>query len=169
MTNNNRFYWDSCAWLGLVNQEQSKMEALADIYEQARKGKFELWTSTISFVEVYQLDVERRFEEKPYKEENLEIIEQLFEQDFIKLIPVDMEIARCARRLRRQIKGLQKAADSVHLASALRWSLDELHTYDQNDLLHLDGKLKSKNGDYLKICVPSIQDLPLFEESPGDE
>jgi predicted nucleic acid-binding protein len=88
----------------------------------------------------------------------------MFEQEFIKLVPVDLEVAKLARRLLREQDGLTKRPDAVHLASAIRWSLDTLHTYDGTDLLHLDSKLKTKSGQILRITPPDDPpDGPLFQ------
>jgi hypothetical protein len=59
--------------------------------------------------------------------------------------------------------GLKKRTDAIHLASALKFSVDALHTYDGSDLLHLDGKVPDKKGRKLSICVPDKDsDGPLF-------
>lgn len=162
-----KVYWDANIWLGLVNGEAAKIRAIECIYEFAKKGTYEIYTSTMSFVEVFRLHSELHIP-KPLPENNLDTIEEMFEQDFIKLIPVDMEIARNARRLRRQLD-FKGAPDSIHLASALRWSVDALHTYDGNDLLKFDGQLRSHNGQLLHISEPDFPPLDgsLFPELGG--
>lgn len=160
-----KFYWDSCAWLGLLNGEPEKKRELEIVYNSARKGECEIWTSTFSLVEV------NRFEDevgkaKPLEPERLIQIAKLFEQPFVKLVALDLEIARNAQKLVRETSGLRKKTDAVHLASALRWSVDALHTYDNDDLLHLDGKLLDKRGNSLRICYPDEHsDGPLFAQN----
>ena len=157
-----RIYWDSCAWLGLINGEESKKKPLEAVYNSARSGRAELWTSTLSFVEVFRLK-EEEHAPKPYGEGNLDIIEEAFRQEFVKLVPVDMEIGVLARCLRREHKGLSKLGDAIHLASALRWSVDCLMTFDSDDLLHLDKKIRDKSGKFLQICPPAdFLSGPLF-------
>lgn len=148
-----RFYWDSCAWLGLLNGEDDKKRELEIIYKGAQNGHYELWTSTFSLVEANRYDTEKN-RAKPLEPDNLRMIEEFFEQAFIKLIPLDMEIAKSARRLYRETPGLGKKADAVHLASALRWPVNAMHTYDGCDLLHLSGKLVGRSGEALLICTP---------------
>ena len=93
-------------------------------------------------------------------------IDEVFEQEFIKLVPLDVEVAKFARKLLRQHSGLKKRPDAIHLASALRWPVDVMHTYDGNDLLHLDGKMKGKTGSLLRIAPPDDPpDGPLFQAS----
>jgi predicted nucleic acid-binding protein len=160
----NKVYWDANMWLGLINGESAKIRAIEFIYQSAKKGTYDIYTSTMSFVEVFRLRSEAQLT-KPLPESNLDIIEKMFEQDFIKLISVDMEIARNARRLRRQLE-FKGAPDSIHLASALRWNVDALHTYDGCDLLKFNNQLKSHNGQLLRICEPEEpQDGPLFDQT----
>jgi predicted nucleic acid-binding protein len=149
-----RAYWDSCAWLGLINAEPAKVKSLEYIFEAARRGQYEIWTSTLAHVEVFRLKIEENLP-KPYDEDSLDKIRAALEQPFVKLIPLDLEIGRKARQLRRDLSGLRSPADAIHLASALIKSVDPLHTWDGSHLLPFDGKLACKNGKLLRICVPS--------------
>ena len=164
-----RAYWDSCAWLGLLNSEPAKVKPLRHLYESARRNQFEIWTSAIAYVEVFRL-VSETNDSKPLGDENLDLIRDVIEQPFVKLIPVDMEIGREARRLRRQLPNFKGAGDAVHLASAIKWNVNPLHTWDGAHLLHLDKKLKCKDGTTLEICRPSNPESgPLFaEKEVGD-
>ena len=158
-----RVYWDACVWLGLINGEPNKLRAVEYVYNSARSGTYEIWTSTMSYVEVFRIKAEEG-KPKPYNASVLDKIEEMFEQDFVKLVPVDVEVAKLARRLLREHDKLKKRPDAIHLASAIRWSVEELHTYDGNDLLHLDGKLKTKAGTILRITPPNDPpDGPLFQ------
>ena len=158
-----RVYWDACVWLGLINGEASKKRAVEYVYNSARAGTHEIWTSTMSYVEVFRIKGEEA-NPKPYAATGLDKIEAMFEQEFIKLVPIDVEVAKLARRLLREHDKLKKRPDAIHLASAIRWSIDQLHTYDGNDLLHLDGKLKTKAGTVLRITPPDDPpDGPLFQ------
>lgn len=161
-----RVYWDANVWLGLINGEPNKIRAVDYIYNAARTGTHEIWTSTLAFVEVFRIAGEEKLS-KPYSDGNLDKIEEMFEQDFIKLVPVDVEVAKLARRLRREHSGLSKGPDAIHLASAIRWSVETLHTFDKADLLHLDNKLKMKSGLLLRIVKPEEPSAgPLFETPP---
>lgn len=149
-------------WLGLVNGEPKKIAAIEYQYEQAQRGQSELYTSTIAYVEVFRLRSEQT-EKIPLPQAGLDIIQDAIEQDFVKLIPVDMEIGRNARKLRRQLVSFQGAADSVHLASALRWGVDALFTYDKAHLIAQNGLLTDHFGRPLRICEPEgPPPLPLF-------
>jgi predicted nucleic acid-binding protein len=157
-----RLYWDSCAWLGLLNGEQHRLRALEAIFTNARDGHYEIWTSTYTLVEVNRYSHENG-QRKPLDDSNLEKLRAFFLQPFIKLIPVDEQIATSARKLIRETPGLSKRPDAVHLASAIKWSLEDIHTYDGSDLLHLSGLINNKSGHPIKICVPDEEsDGPLF-------
>lgn len=106
---------------------------------------------------------------KPISPESLRALDEMLFQPFVKLVPVDVDIAKRARKLIRETPGLGKKPDAIHLASALRWSVPTLHTYDGNDLLHLDGKFKCDDGTVLKICEPEMPDGGLFARSGQQE
>lgn len=132
------------------------------IYEAARRNDYVIWTSTLSLVEVNRKDDEAG-KPKPLDPKALAEITNLMEQPFVKLVPVDLEIAKSAQRLIREVPKLSKRPDAIHLASAIKYSVDALHTYDGSDLLHLDGKVSDKKGRPLTICVPDKDsDGPLF-------
>ena len=160
-----KLYWDSCAWLGLINGEVDKRRELEIVYEHAKQGKYQLWTSTLSVVECRRLATEDKLP-KPLSDENEKTINDFFLQPFVMPIPVSLDIAESARKIWRATVGLGKYQDAVHLASALRWDTPVMHTYDREDLLHLDGRFKCKNGETLKICYPDeTTDGPLFAKA----
>ncbi len=102
---------------------------------------------------------------KPMSDEHLKTIQNLFKQPFVKPIPLAVDIADRARELWRNTKGLKKWQDAIHLASALRWDCNVLHTYDHDDLLHLSMMFPCKNGEKLPICYPDeTTDGPLFAD-----
>ena len=157
-----RLYWDSCAWLGLLNGEADKKRELGIIYANAQRGSFELWTSTLSILEARRLESEKEAK-KPLSAENLRTIAAVFRQPFVKLIPMALDVSEHARELVRATPGLTKWQDAVHLASALRWDAVMFHTYDKEDLLHLSERFSCRNGRPLPICYPSeTADGPLF-------
>ncbi len=157
-----KYYWDSNMWLGLVNGEPRKIAAIEYHYELARKGQSEIFTSTLAYVEVFRLQSEQVLT-KPLPQTGLDAIQDAIEQDFVKLIPVDMEIGRNARKLRRQLVGFEGAADAVHLASALRWGVDAMFTYDKAHLIAQNGLLQDHFGRQLRISEPDDPPmLPLF-------
>ena len=157
-----RIYWDTCAWLGFLNGEPDKKRELEIVYEKARKTKYELWTSALSVVETRRLKSEEQLP-KPLDKATGEIIRDLFRQRFVFVVPLTLVISEELRDIFRATPKLGKWQDSVHLATALAWDADVLHTYDHDDLLHLSMKLTCKNGELLPICYPDeTTDGPLF-------
>jgi predicted nucleic acid-binding protein len=160
-----KLYWDSCAWIGLINGEANKKRELEIVYSNAKNGLCQIWTSTLAFVEVNRFEDEHG-KPKPLERDKGEVIGNLFRQTFVKPIPMDVEIAHRARDLTRETVGLGKFKDAVHLASALRWDIPIMHTYDRVDLLHLSGKFTCKSGSRLEICYPDeTTDGPLFAQA----
>lgn len=160
-----RIYWDTCAFIGLLNGEADKQRELEIVYGLARSGKAELWTSTLSMIECRRLKVEQHAA-KPLDEHNDMKISDIFNQPFIKPIPLASDIAADARGLWRRTVGLSKYQDAVHIASAVRWNIELMHTYDHEDLLHLSEKLACRNGNPLSICYPdNTTDGALFEHA----
>lgn len=165
MADHERVYWDSCAWLGLANAEEDRVGPLRNLYIQAQRGSLEIWTSTISIVEANRLDAEYN-QPKPISKESLRALDDLFFQPFVKLVSIDAGIARDARLLIRETPKLSKKPDAIHLASAIFWSIPVLHTYDGNDLLHLDGDKTCRDGTALRICKPGEEtNGGLFDKS----
>lgn len=154
------YYWDACAWLGLINQESKKHRELEIIWKAAENGDCRIITSTLSQVEVFKKRCEDN-DPKPLSEEADKEIAGLFQQPHIDLAALDPNIAETARGLRR--KHALKAPDSIHLATAAYWNCDVMQTYDRDDLLVLDGKVMRRDGKSLAIAIPDATvDGPLF-------
>ncbi len=174
-------YWDSCAWIGLVNAEPDKLHPLRSIWEDAQKGEYEIWTSAYVHLEVFKAKNENGDPLSP--ESSDEIIEAMLSQGFVKRVQLDTEIAKLARDLRRSLdaQGLKSRPDALHLATAVYWNLDELHTWDKKHLLGLNGHVTRRDGQPLLIRIPGPEVMgPLFAEpdaqpqsksvqSPADE
>lgn len=162
MTDLTKTYWDACAWLGLINQEATRYDPLSRIYETARRGGLEIWTSAFTYAEVFKKKCEAGVIASLDDESEKEISD-ILSQDFIKIVPVDAIIGTNARKLLRAHHVLKKPQDAIHLATALWWNLNMLHTYDGSELLPLDGALPCRDGKMLQICVPSDEIIgPLF-------
>ena len=147
-------YWDSCNWIGLINEDPGKIEPLRYIYQQGQNGEIEIFTSTFALAEVFRLKCEDS--EKQLPEEKDQIFEETLDQDFVVYVQLTREIGRYARRLLRRTEGLRVPQDAIHLASAAWHNVDELQTFDGNHLLHLDGKVERRDGQKLKICTPQV-------------
>lgn len=143
-----RVYWDACAWLGLLNEEADKSQDLESVWNGASHGKVEIWTSAFCIAEVYKVKCEGDW--ASVTPENDAKINNLFDQDWVKVAQLDSEIAKLAKQLLRSHEKLKKPSDAVHLATAIYWDVDQLHTYDGSDLLGLTVQIAS--GKELAIC-----------------
>lgn len=150
MADPTKIYWDSCAWIGLVNGEPDKLPALHAVYGHARRGRVEIWTSTMAVVEANRLATEMQMA-KPIPPASIAKLDGLLFQPFVKLINLDQVVAKRARKVLRETVGLGKKPDAVHLASAIIWSIPVFHTYDRDDLLHLNGTIVCADGSPMEI------------------
>lgn len=162
MSDRRRVYWDACAWLGLLNGEADKNAGLMQVWRKAEQGELEIWTSAFCIAEVYRLKCEDEW--TALVPENDAKINNLFDQDFVKVVQLDSEIAKLAKTLLRTHAKLKKPSDGIHLATAVYWEVDQLHTYDGSDLLGLKVPLLS--GGELAICKADMVDGPnLFNQT----
>jgi len=149
-----KLYWDSCAFLGLINNEAAKHAQCKAVWEQAVRGDAEIYTTFFAFAEVYKAKCEGG--RKPLLASEEDRVVQFLNQEFVLGVVVDETIGTAARRLMRQYVQCKKPSDAIHLATALRMNVDEMHTYDGSDLLSLDGQVRRQDGALLRICVPNV-------------
>lgn len=165
-----KVYWDACAWIGFINAEPGKLFSLRSIWEEAQRGKYQIWTSVYSYLEVYKA---KDGDGSRVKETSLEKIEAIFSQDFVERVQLDSVVAKLARdlRIKHDEDGLSNRPDAIHLATAVHHNLEELHTWDQSHLLGLNGKINRRDGVLLPIIKPAGDHVagPMFEGLPGDD
>jgi predicted nucleic acid-binding protein len=154
MTDRKKVYWDACAWLGLLNGEPDKAAELEVVWRKAEHGEVEIWTSAFCIAEVYKAKCEGgsvglapEFDEQ---------INNMFDQDFVQIAQVDLRVARLAKELLRTHSKLSKPSDGIHLATAMLWNVEQLHTWDKSDLLGL--VVQRADGVDLEICKPNMID-----------
>ncbi|MEL7685493.1 PIN domain-containing protein [Citromicrobium bathyomarinum] len=154
MTERRRVYWDACAWLGLISGEPDKATELEVVWRKAERGEVEIWTSAFCIAEVYKVKCEKgRIGLSPEYDAQ---IDNLFDQDFVHVTQVDIAVARLAKKMLRGDNKLKKPSDGIHLATAMIWNVDQLHTYDDSDLLGL--AVSRLDGEPLEICRPDMID-----------
>ena len=153
-----RVYWDACTFLGLINEELGKHTDCLDVWQEAESGETIILTSFFTFAEVYKAKCEGKA--RPLDEEGDRQIEAVLQQSFVEGALVDEGIGISARRLMRQFEDCKKPSDAIHLATAMRLNVDEMHTFDGSDLLRLDGQVQKANGESLTICTPAKAPSP---------
>lgn len=147
-----RVYWDSCCFLGLINQESGKVADCTGVWKEAESGKTVIYTSFFTFTEVIRAKCEGPI--KPLPEADDVKIVHLLSQSWIRPLVLDERIALAARKLLRLHPECKKPSDGIHLASALSMNLEEMHTYDGSDLLMLSGKVLRLDQKPQVICLP---------------
>lgn len=127
-------YWDACCFTSYINGDVGRLPVLEAILDevQADKGKSIIVTSVMSKVEVaFSLEEQTRRQLSPAEETRIAAL--WADTSVVRLIEFHELIADDAQRLVRMImaQGLSlKAADAVHLATAMRYRASAFHTYD---------------------------------------
>ena len=150
-------YWDSCCFIGLIQQEAGRYLACKSLYAVAERGDLIIVTSSLTLAEVCKVRCERNANKKDgLPEENDHVLYNFFNNDFFELVDVSPVIATSARSLFRRHPESGKPNDALHLATALFRSVDEMHTFDGNDLLALNGQIQRRDDEPLPIKIPEI-------------
>lgn len=158
-----KVYWDACVWFAIVKQESARFRLANHVLELARRGEVEIWTSSLTLAEVFKKQCGAPG--APHVgllESEDQTFEEFLMQDFVVEVQLDHAIGITARRLLRKHPALKKPADALHLATAVHWNLDEVHTFDGTNLLPLAGLVNRRDGQLLKICAPPEPPLDLF-------
>jgi predicted nucleic acid-binding protein len=151
-------YWDACVFLSYINGVADRLPDIDGLLEQAAKRSIRLITSAVTVVEVAMAETERTSDVlDPQAEVKIAGLWQ--PPSPIDLVDFHPLIAAGAVRIIRDgiPKGWRlKPLDAIHLATAQRMAVDEIHTY-------------SKDWDRYapvlgcKICRPFLEEphLPL--------
>jgi predicted nucleic acid-binding protein len=149
-------YWDACVFHALFGSEQGRVDVCLRIEKAASKGDVHIYTSTATFVECVWVktitDPTGKLNKLSPNHE--EVIKKYFMRTYIRPIICDRPIAESARALLWQYPRL-KPKDAIHVASALSQQVEVMHSYDNDDLVVLNGKIGSPP---LKICYPGDND-----------
>lgn len=149
-----RVYWDACTWIGLINREANKLDACEYVLKEAESGRLEVWTSAFTLAEVFKKKCSAG--QVGLTAADDVSFEDYLRNDYIVRVNVDDEIGTEARRLLRKFPTLKKPQDAVHLATAVINNLDEMHTFDDANLIGLNGQVLCSNGKALLIGPPAV-------------
>ena len=140
-------------WIELITQaDQERVRCCEYVLELARTGQAEIWTSTFTLAEVFKRKCDNENVSLPeHKDSNFE---DFIEQPYIKKVAVDVNVGTVARRLLRKHPSLRKPQDAIHVASCLLNNVDELHTFDETDLIKFHGMLPRADNIKLTIARP---------------
>lgn len=139
-----RYYWDANVFHALFNEEKDRIEACRHVADMAKNGSVRIITSALTFVECVRLHKEPR----TLTQANETAIRRFFESPFIEVQNVTRKIGEDARQLLWNHQHL-KYKDAIHVATAIHAQCDSLMTYDEDDLVKLDGQISG-----LKIHLP---------------
>lgn len=145
MSQPDRRYWDSCAFLGWLNDEPDKIDECTSVIRPAERGEVEIVTSAVTLTEVVRL---KGAPALPREKE--QAIRDFFENDYIIVANLDRWVAERARQLVWE-HGL-KPKDALHLATALETECPHLDSFD-GDLIGLDG---NREGILIHIGRPHL-------------
>ncbi|HEX4122245.1 MAG TPA: PIN domain-containing protein [Verrucomicrobiae bacterium] len=143
-------YWDANIFHALFGAEAGRIEACNRIYEAARNGEVIIYTSAITCVECVWI---KGNPDKLSPRHEAEIT-RFFEHKFIRIV-------QCTRLIAEQARGLiwkyphLKPKDALHVATAIKAQVNLMHSYDNDDLVKLDGQI---GNPPLKICNPGNGD-----------
>jgi predicted nucleic acid-binding protein len=149
-------YWDACVFHALFGKEAGRVDACSRIEKAAQDGEVKIYTSTATFVECVWVKTVKDPTGKLYKlsPKHEEILQKYFMHSFIVPITCDRAIAEAARALLWKYPAL-KPKDAIHVASAMSQPIDVMRSYDNDDLVKLNGKIGTPP---LKICNPGHGD-----------
>ena len=169
-----KVYWDACTWISLINEEAGRVDRCKEVIRRAQNGEMEIWTSTLNLAEVYK----KKCNGQPVgindeNSEGTDTYEDYWQNDFVQPVQLDEDVGIMARNLLRDTENpLKMPNDAIHLATAAWHNVDEFHTFDEDHILPLDGKITRRDGKSLRIKKPP-HPIPLFdmmeENSPKDE
>ncbi|HEV7482138.1 MAG TPA: type II toxin-antitoxin system VapC family toxin [Solirubrobacterales bacterium] len=129
-----RIYWDSCVPLSYLNDDPERVPTIEELFKQARAEEIELLTSSVSRVEVAFVQSEKASGVLDAEAEKA--IEAFWSPGSpIKTVEFYDLIGDSAKALIR--KGIEqgwgnlKPMDAIHLATAQRLAVSEMHSYDE--------------------------------------
>jgi predicted nucleic acid-binding protein len=129
-----RVYWDADVFLTYIEgAPQERMLTLDAILDAAQSKHLEIYTSSLSITEV----AFARYEQTgrlldPAIEQQIDALWE--DRGVVRIVDPHVLVAREARALIRLAipKGWSlKSNDAVHIATAMRMRVDEMHTYDK--------------------------------------
>ena len=159
-------YWDSCMFMEHISPIYPERAGVMDhLVSLAKDKKILVVTSALTKAEVL-----RGPGTDSLPEDHRRYLASYFENEWITVRATDGLVWDQAALLRRESQGIDNKgnplkgldlADAVHIATALRWGLTTIETFDEKHLVSRDGKL---GNSPLKIRLPIFRDVPpLFE------
>ncbi|MXO72253.1 PIN domain-containing protein [Alteraurantiacibacter buctensis] len=116
-------YWDSVCFLGWLQDELDKVDSCREVLDECEAGRLMIVTSALTLAEVLAMRGKPRVPTT-----DLGKVEAFFKRSYIDVHSVTRKTAEDARQLVWHHNVAPK--DAIHMATALRLGMDELHTFD---------------------------------------
>jgi predicted nucleic acid-binding protein len=150
-------YWDTGPFLAWLKEEAHRLADVEPVIKAAESGRVRLITSSVTLIEVVKLDQKHAAIAVP--PEDAEKIRQYFLRSYISIRVFDRPTATLARQLIWEHN--LKTRDAMHLATAVRWRIPLLETFDGDDLIPLSGMV---GNPAIEIRPPRWDPLPEDED-----
>ncbi|EQD27153.1 protein containing PilT protein [mine drainage metagenome] len=137
-------YWDSNAFLGLLNGEKDKEQACEDVWVAAERGLILIVTSTLTVAEVIYAKGASKLD--PSKRPK---VNNFFRAGHIAQKPLTRSIAELARDVVWDSGVMPK--DAVYIATSAYFKIKEFHTFDGP---LLNAKMINVNGFTISTQKP---------------
>lgn len=155
-TGKQKIYWDSCVFIAWLMDEKDWPEDIRDgildtVYDLEQR-KILLLTSAITRTEIFNLTPERT-----------QKYDLLMQRRDLHEIAADARVANRASSIREYYKRRDvsiRTPDAIHLATAIIYQADELHTLDGKEkkgLIRFNGNVADSP---LKIVLPYPRNKP---------
>ncbi len=140
------YYWDTCLFLAWLKDEEraaGEMDGVRDIIQRVKRRDATIITSVLTLVEVLRAKLPAG-------------VDNLFKETLKRTtrVSVDIRIANLAHDIRNfyALTGhrIPKTPDTIHLATAIQYRVDEFHTFD-DELIAISGNV---GGHKLIVCKP---------------
>jgi predicted nucleic acid-binding protein len=155
---------DTSAWIALLEDEADRADHVQRLLEHAEADEIRILVSTITITEVVKGP---QATDPALTEDQERTFVDFMDNPFVTLVSVDPLVAARARDLRRAIPRL-KTPDAIIVATALVAGAEIVYTYDDRDLLRLDGDA-AVGG--VRILMPPAEarqlDLQIGEGGPN--
>lgn len=130
-----KIYWDACCFLAILNNEPEAAKCIS-ILEEARDGAIALWVSPLTMAET----VRPKGSARPLPAEHREKVLAFFDNEYIRFVQIDREIARQSLEICWDYH--LQARDAIHLAAAHAAGCEFIETKDEGFI----GRVKAYPG-----------------------
>lgn len=163
------FYWDACVFIAYLTdeqREQSEINGLIDVAEKINSGEVRLVTSTLTHAEVLNSTLSKDEQEK---------FDSIMKRRNVEWADTSVRVWKLTHDIRDFYKQKQAqdnlktltTTDAVHLATAILYKVNELHTFDEKDnkkrraLIPLSGMVANKYPIVIKKPSMAQQSMDL--------